>query len=665
MQAVRRQTLKPVPRLDLIEWADTFRRLSNRAAAQPGRWRTAYSPMALGPTRAVTDPRVRTVTAMAPTQEFKSELLLNAAGYFAHQDPSPILFIQPTDKLAESFSKDRLQPMLEVSPALAEISPDPKSRSSDSTLTRKAFSTGAVIDLVGANSPTDLASRPKRIVLADEVDKYPPSAGNEGDPLALGEERQSTFWNAKSIRACSPTRRGFSRIGREYEMSDQRRLHVRCPHCEDAQVMTWDRVRWDKDEHGNHLPETAGYCCRSCGVVWSEEERREAVQAVVTEPDFGYRQTKPFHCCGADHKPLEWKGDEHWTPTGEAKCPECGREAIPTDHYGVNASKLYSMTQSLAKTVAKFLRSKDDPSLLQVFTNTQLAELWEEGGVSIDADSLLSRREAYGEDNMPKGVLVLTCAVDTQDNRLELEIIGWGAGRESWGIKHEVLHGDPAQAKVWNALEARLLRTYHREDGKPMRIEACCIDSGGHHTEKVYEFTTPRWGRRVYAIKGDGGPAKPIWPKRASRSRTRQPLFIVGTNAASDQVYSDLRVKKPGAGYCHFAADYDAPFFQQLLAERRISRKINGQMVRAYECPKNVRNEAHDLRRYNHAALKALPWRLPGAQEPVEPQGDEEAEATEATTAASAASPPPVAAVSKPRRRRKGRGFNNSGGSWL
>lgn len=632
--------------------------------------------MAMGPTRAVTDPRVRTLTVMAPTQEFKSELILNAAGYFAHQDPSPILLIQPTDKLAESFSKDRLQPMLEVSPVLARISPDPKSRSSDSTLTRKAFNTGAVIDLVGANSPTDLSSRPKRVVLADEIDKYPPSAGNEGDPLALGEERQSTFWNAKSIRACSPTRRGFSRIGREYEMSDQRRLYVRCPHCHDAQVMTWDRVRWDKDENGNHVSTTAGYCCRGCGVIWSEEDRRAAIQSILLEPDFGYRQTRPFRCCQADHKPLEWAGDDHWTPAGEVKCPSCGRLPVPVEHYGANPSKLYSLTQSLPKTVAKFLKSKDDPLLLQVFINTQMAELWEEGGVAIDADSLLARREAYGVDDFPDGVLILTGAVDVQDNRLEVDVVGWGAGRESWGIKHTVLFGDPAQDAVWLALDQLLLRTYHRSDGRPMRIQSCLIDSGGHHTERVYEFTKPRYGRRVFAIKGDGGPGKPIWPKRASKSKTRHVLFIIGTNAATDQVYSDLRVKKPGAGYCHFGADYDAQYFNQLLAEKAVRRRVGGQDVRAYECPKGVRNEAHDLRRYSVAALLSLNIRLPAGPAPA-PDDTETAplEAGQAPPPAPVQTdtapipttllPPLDPAPARPKRRRRRRGFNDSGDSWL
>jgi len=661
LQAVRRATLKPVPRRNLIEWADEFRRLSKRAAAQPGRWRSAAVPMALGPMLAVTDPRVRTITAMAPTQEFKTELLLNAAGYFVHQDPAPILIVLPTDKLGESFSKDRLQPMLSETPALSVVSPDDKSRTSDSTLTRKAFSTGAVIDIVGANSPTDLSSRPKRVVLADEIDKYPPSAGKEGDPLTLAEKRQSTFWNAKSIRACSPTQKGFSRVGREYAMSDQRKLHVRCPHCGDAQPLDFKRVRWDKDENGQHRPETAGVTCRSCGSVWTEDERRAAVMAVAKETDFGWRQTRPFRCCGEDHKPLTWSRDDHWNERGEALCPTCGTAAVPVRHAGFNASRIYSLTVPLSAVVEEFLAAKDDPTLLQPFVNTTLAEEWEESSVKVDPQSLLARRAVYGPDDVPAGVMILTAGIDTQDNRLEVEVVGWGKGWESWGIQYAVIYGDPALPQVWRELDQLLLRTFTREDGRPMRIQAACIDSGGHHAEQVFQFTQPRFGRRVYAIKGTGQPGAPIWPRRASRSKDRKTLFIVGSSSATDQVYGWLRVDSPGAGFCHFSADYDEAYFNGLLAEKAVVRKIGGQMVRAYECPPGARNEPLDCRKYALAALKSMNVAMPDAPVEDAPQAAPAAsDNDEAKPQPAQPAPPPP----RPKRKRRS-ALNHTGGSWL
>ncbi len=615
--------------------------------------------MAVGPTHAVTDPRIKTISCMVSTQEFKTELLLNTAGYYIDQDPASLLIILPTDKLAQGFTKDRLDPLLDETPCLVEVVPSKKSRSQDRTLERVLADTGALIDIVGANSPTDLSSRPKRIVLADEVDKYPASAGKEGDPLALAEERQSTFWNRKSVRTCSPTNKGFSRIGREYDMSDQRKLFVRCPHCDHAQPLTFKHVHWEKDTEGNHLPETAGISCKGCGVIWTEKERREAIKAVVNETDFGWRQTKPFKCCGEDHKPLKWEGEGHWDQEGRALCPTCLEPGVSLEHAGFNASKLYSLSQPLSRTVQKFIGAKGDPSTLQVFVNTQLAEEWEEGSVKVDPDGLLSRREVYGPDDLPEGVLVLTAGVDVQDNRLELEIVGWGAGQESWGVVPLVLYGDPSQDAVWNDLESWLLRDFLRADGRLMRIQAAAIDSGGHHTEKVYQFCDKRVGRRVHAIKGDGGAGKPIWPRRASKSKTGFTLYMVGAHAASDQIYGNLRTTEPGAGYCHYSQEYDLSWFKQLLAEKLIVRKVGGQNVRAYECPKGTRNEAHDCRRYALAALLSLPRKLPPAP-PKAPKPESNAEERSSAPAKPPAPPP----KKKPKRRRR-RGYNDTGDSWL
>jgi len=553
---------------------------------------------------------------MAPTQEFKTELILNAAAYFVHQDPAPVLMMLPTDKLAESFSKDRLEPLIYETPLLEEIAPPRKSRSPDATLLRKAFETGAVIDLVGANSPTDLSSRPKRVVLADEVDKYPASAGKEGDPLLLAEKRQSTFWNRKSIRTCSPTVKGFSRIGREYAESDQRKLFVHCPHCGEGQTLTWDQVHWEKDEDGTHRPETAAVSCKCCGALWSERERRDAVRAVAQARDFGWRQTKPFKCCGEDHRPATWTGDDGWDEEGRVQCPRCGSKPHGVEHAGFNVSKIYSVTQRLDEMVTEFLRAKADPHLLQVWVNTQLAEEWEEGGAPTDDAALMRRREAYARGDLPAGVIVLTAGVDVQDDRLEYEIVGWGAGRESWGVEYGRLYGDPASAELWAGLDRALLSEFRRADGLPLRLASACVDSGGHHAQAVFEFTAERWSRRVYAIKGDGGAGKPVWPRTPSKSKTGYTLFIVGANAATDQVYSYLKVEEPGPGYSHFPADYDEVYFKQLVSERPVTRRANGVERRVYEKPPGVRNEALDCRKYALAALMSLGPVLPAPGAP-------------------------------------------------
>ena len=261
LQALR--ILKAPPKLNLIEWADQFRLVSAKTSASPGRWKTSAQPCAYGPMAAVLRHDTHTVTVMAGTQIIKTEFLINAASYYIAQDPSAILFVQPTQSAAENFSKERFAPTVAATPQLRNIVETPKSRDSENTITHKDYPGGS-LDFVGANSPTDLSSRPKRIILCDEIDKYPISAGTEGDPLKLAEERASTYkalGRAKFVRTCSPTIKGMSRIGREYAVSDQRKLYVACPHCGYEQTLSWANVRWDRDEAGQHLPDTAAIAC--------------------------------------------------------------------------------------------------------------------------------------------------------------------------------------------------------------------------------------------------------------------------------------------------------------------------------------------------------------------------------------------------------------------
>jgi phage terminase large subunit GpA-like protein len=220
---------------------------------------------------------------MGPTQLLKTELLNNVVAYFIDQDPAPMIVMQPTGKMAEAWSKDRLDKMLRDTPALAGRVKDKRSRDSDNTILHKSFP-GGHVTVVGSNSPSDLASRPVRITLCDEVDKYPASAGAEGDPIKLIEERADTFWNSLSIRVCSPTVQGRSRIETEYELSDKRVFCGKCPHCEELEVLKWDNVQWlDTDPEG-----TAAYHCSLCKTAWSEQNRLDAIS------NGEYKATAPF-----------------------------------------------------------------------------------------------------------------------------------------------------------------------------------------------------------------------------------------------------------------------------------------------------------------------------------------------------------------------------------
>ena len=606
---VARGALRPPPKLDLVEWADIYRFVT--LSSTPGRWKTSEQPIAFGPMKAATEPDTHTVTVMSGTQLLKSEFLKNVCYFYIHQEPSPILFVQPSEGAAEAFSKERFAPDVDRMPDLRAIIRAPKARDSDNTIAHKEYP-GGPLDFVGANSPTNLASRPKRIILCDEIDKFPLSAGAEGDPLKLAEERASTYHSmglAKFFRSCSPTVEGESRIGREYAASDCRKCFVTCPHCKYEQVLTWANVVWNKDDAGTHLPETAGILCGApdCGAIWTENERKRALTALEHASGFGWRQTKPFTCCGQHQEPALWN------ERGRSLCKRCGEPARYGGHAGFQASKIYSKRHRLQDMVREFLDAAGDPELMKKFTNTALAELWKpKGREALDGTGLITRAEAYGPDDLPNDVLVVTAFADVQGDRLELQAIGWGADEEAWPFLYEVIHQDPAQPQAWKELDALSLRTFKRRDGRVLRIAALGIDTGGHHAAQVYDFCRRRRGRRIFATKGAAG-KRPIWPTHASRSKSNDPLWIIGADTAKDAIFARLKIEAPdeGAsrpGFIHFPAaeGFGPDYYEQLTAERRETHRRAGQEYTVW-VPIRPRNEALDTFVGALAVRRSLP----------------------------------------------------------
>lgn len=515
---------------------------------------------------AFSDPSVHTVVVMSSAQVGKTEIVNNVVGYHVDQDPAPILLIQPTLDMAEAWSKDRLAPMVRDTPALRGRIADPRSRDSGNTLLHKKFA-GGHITIAGANSPSSLASRPIRIFLGDEVDRYPVSAGTEGDPVSLGRKRTATFWNRKVGLFSTPTIKGASRIEMAWEESDQRRYYVPCPHCGEHQTLKFrGGIHWDEGK-----PETAYYVCEHCGAVITEADKPRMLRRgkwVMEKPDV--RGIAGFHI-----------------------------------------NELYSPWRRWSEVVADFLSAKRSPETLKTWVNTSLGETWEDAAEKADPDTLMARRENYGPDSLPGDVLLLTAGVDVQGDRLELEIVGWRSGHEdeppeSWGVEYRVLYGDPAQPEVWRQLDELLKSTYAVEDGRRLRIRAACVDSGGHHTAQVYAFCQPRIGRRIFAIKGAAG-NKPIWPKKAGLSRKHGgQVWSIGVDAAKDAIYARLRIATPGPGYLHIPADYDEAWAKMLTAEKVRTRYSRGHPVREWIKPEGARNEALDCRVYAMAALHSL-----------------------------------------------------------
>ena len=620
-----RNALKPPPRLNLIEWADQYRYVS--LSSSPGKWKTRTQPVAFGPMSAVTETDTSKITVMAGTQVVKSELLKNVAYYYIHQEPSPILFVQPSQGAASSFSKERFAPDVRKMPELQAIIEAPKARDSDNTITHKEYP-GGPMDFVGANSPTDLASRPKRIILCDEIDKYPPSAGPEGDPLTLAEERASTYEDlglAKFVRACSPTEEATSRIGREYAASDQRKCFVPCPHCGHAQILFWSKVKWEKVlEDGTvtidvpegssireHRPESAGIACDECGVLWTERDRLKGLQALEFAPDYGWRQTRRFVCCDVRQEA------KIWDDKGRARCEHCEGPTPYDGHAGFSISKLYSVRHRLSKVVREFLAAVGDPELLKKFTNTALAELWRPAGIeALDGSRLIERAESYGPHDLPEAVRAITGFADVQGDRLEVQLIAWGDDEEAWPLLYEVIPFDPAQPQAWRELDRIRLDAYRTRDGRTLRVAAMGVDVGGHHGAQVYAYCRPRRNQRVFGTIGMSG-KRPIWPLRASKSKTNERFWSIGVDSAKDAIYARLKISAAEAGerkpgYIHFPAEdgFGADYFAGLTVERRETRRRMGQPYTVWVCPAGKRNEPLDTFVGCLAVRKSLPRKL-------------------------------------------------------
>jgi len=547
---------KPPPDLSIDLWADNYRQLSAESSAEAGQWRTDRVPFQREIMRVISDPQVETVVFMKSAQVGATELLSNIIGYYIDQEPSPILVMQPTLNMAQTYSKDRLAPMLRDTPKLHGKVGDPRSRDSENTVLHKRFA-GGHITVVGANSASGLASRPIRVLLADEVDRYPPSAGTEGDPINLARKRTTTFWNRKIIMASTPTIKGVSRIEAAFNVSDQRYYYVPCPECEHKQVLKWKSVVWEENK-----PETATLSCEECGAVLPEAKK----QWMLANGE--WRSTNP-----------------------ESKI------------VGFHISELYSPFRKLEEVVADFLEAKEHPEMLQTFINTSLGECWEEQGQIVNTSELLERCENYNEEVIPDNVLFITAGIDTQKDRLEVQTIGWGERYEAWVIEYKIFWGDPSTQEVWNDLDAFLKKVYTTESGKKLQIKVSCIDSGGHHTQNVYDFCRPRQARMIFPVKGQAQAGKPIAGRPTSSAKQRVYLYPVGTDTAKEFIFSRLENEER---LIHFPNSVDDEYFKQLVSERPIKKNVGGKLKIVWHLPRGRRNEALDTFVYALAGVYIL-----------------------------------------------------------
>lgn len=580
--------MKAPENLTVSEWADKYRKLSSVSSAEPGQWRTSRTPYLKDIMDAFTDPQVRELSVVAASQVGKSEFELNCIGYIIDQDPASILYIHPTVDDAKKFSRLRVTPMISDTPAIAKKVKETKvGRESASTILQKSFP-GGMLTVTGSNSASALASTPARYVIADEVDRFARSAGREGDPLSLAKARQTTFYNAKTLLVSTPTIKGDSRIEAAYYIGTQEHWCHKCPDCGAFSEIKFGDIKFEPKVERVHGKKTwtlnggVHWMCPNCGCVNSEHTMRR--------------------------QPAKWIADN----------PAAWQNGVRSFWLTAFASPWTSW-----ETIClRFLEAKDDPELLKVVYNTLFGQLWEDRGDLADEDEMLGRREDYGHRKdgsvveLPDGVLVLTCGVDTQDNRLEYEVVGHGHYGETWGIQKGIIMGRPDTEEVWNRLDDLADHIFKFENGKGLKVSIFCVDSGGHFTQDVYENCQKRQGKRFFAIKGKGGDGIPyISPpsKVAIRDDKRKTcwLYTLGVDAGKASIMSSLKVEEPGPKFMHFSAEpdagYDMNYFNGLLSEKMVlAHTSRGDVWRWEKIPGHERNEALDCRNYAMAALKII-----------------------------------------------------------
>lgn len=520
----------------------------------------------------VSDDEISDVTYMTSSQVGKTEIINNVLGYHIDLDPCPIMVVLPTIDIGRAYSKDRLDPMIRDTGELSQKVAKDGSKKKDNTVLHKSFP-GGHVTISGANSPASLSSRPIRVVLCDEVDRYPYSAGEEGDPESLAFKRTQTFFNKKRIDTSTPTVKGLSRIEARFKAGDMRYYFVPCHECGHCQSLKWAQVRF-KDAEGNMIP--AYYQCenRECGAQWSEIEKRRNVARAEDVEGGGWIATEPKD----------------------------------NGHASFTIWEIYSPWSTMDEIVSAFMDAKENPLKLQTFVNTVLAESWEESGETLSSNKLFNRRENY-KAQVPKDALVVLGGVDIQKNRIECEAVAYGRGEECWGVEYKRIEGDTEGEDVWEDLSDWLESTFEHESGHVMKLAATCIDSG-HRTDTVYKFCMERSINRVWAVKGKGGEGVPIVaaPTKKKTSVPGRPvdLYTVGTDQAKSTIYSRLRLNRAGPGYCHFHKDYTEQYFEGLTCEKALTVYTKGFPKIVWKKPPGIPNEPLDIRVYVYAALQIL-----------------------------------------------------------
>lgn len=567
-------SMKARPILTGSEWADKNFYLSSESSAITGKWKTY--PWQREIINAMTDNKCRTVIIKKPTRIGYSIMLSIVIAYYIHQRPSNQFHYQPNDDEAKGYAEDTIEPMIRDNPLISNLveTPSIRGRLKKEKTVKKVYP-GGHAEFLGGESDKNFNRRTGRVVSGDEVDAWKKEAGNTGDKITTMFRRTSDFWDRKNILGGKPigtaydiekeVDEGTSILDMWYQKGTQENIQVPCPHCNHYQKFEFEDLLWDKDKDENektikHYPETAHFKCKKCSKKIFDKHKRTIME----------------NC--------KW--------VAENKNPESGIRS-----FSIWAIVSYSPNVTWSDIAKEFLATKGSRLKLKAFTSEVLGRTWEEDYEKATIDNYEERKEAYTAQ-VPDGVYILTAGADTQDDRIECEVQGWGEAEESWSIEYKIFYGDTSKPEVWQRFDEFLLKTYTHENGGLMRVYCTGLDTQGHSAKQAYAFCKERFSRRVFAFKGAKPVDAPIAPRLATRNnKGRVPLFLIGVNQAKDVIHSHITTQTVGAGYMHFPQEkeYNDEYFKQLTAEKRGK---DGRWIKT-----RARNEALDVRVYGYASL--------------------------------------------------------------
>lgn len=554
------ELLKPPEELTVSEWAGKYRFLDERSSSMPGKWKNEMTPYLVGIMDEFNNYQTEKIVFCKCTQLGGTEALNNMICFSVAQDPAPMMIVYPTSELADSVVEQRIKPMLKAS---KETKKHFKERNS----TKKELQfDNMYISIVGSNSPSELASRPIRYLFLDEVDKYPNESKKEADPISLAVERTKTFNNRKIYMCSTPTTR-TGHIWEEKEKADvEKHYFVPCPHCGEFIELKFSQIRWPDDNEklsAADKAEFAQYICQECGNVINDSDKMEMLQKgkwEIVKENTKFTKTVAF-----------------WINT------------------------LYSPFTRFSQIAKAYLIAKDDTEALHNFTNSWLAEPWEDTKLKTNAETVMERQTDLPEFVVPEWTRLLTAGVDVQETSLYYIIRAWGEYLTSQLVTR-------GQVTSFRDIERVMNLEYTKPDGTVKLVDLCLIDSGDQ-TDEVYDFAAMN---SEWCLPSKGTTSMVNYFKLSSVNKTSSKAYGMTLALVDGGKYKDMiagRMKREnGTGSWMVFDGIDLEYCTQVTAEHKITEKGGGGKLRTRWVQKTSHADNHylDCEVYGMAAADIL-----------------------------------------------------------